>query len=63
MSHLEIVPFKKSHTFTVSMPGSKSISNRALVLASLCNCEVKLKGVLVSEDVELMKEALISMGV
>ena len=43
--------------------GSKSISNRALILAALCETEVKLQGMLESEDASLMKEALISLGV
>lgn len=47
----------------VQLPGSKSISNRALLLASLCDGEVVLDGLLKSEDTQLMLECLHSLGV
>ncbi|KAF8443895.1 aromatic amino acid family biosynthesis-like protein [Boletus edulis BED1] len=45
------------HT-TITTPGSKSISNRALVLAALSNGTVKLKNLLHSDDTQVMMAAL-----
>ncbi|KAH7890410.1 EPSP synthase-domain-containing protein [Phlebopus sp. FC_14] len=43
---------------TLTTPGSKSISNRALVLAALSNGTVKLKNLLHSDDTQVMMAAL-----
>ncbi|WP_380054373.1 3-phosphoshikimate 1-carboxyvinyltransferase [Falsihalocynthiibacter sp. SS001] len=48
---------------TVAVPGSKSITNRALLLAALSEGTTKLTGCLVSKDTELMAEALRNFGV
>ena len=63
MKVLEVTPFASECDGRIDVPGSKSISNRALILAALCETEVKLQGMLESEDASLMKEALISLGV
>lgn len=47
----------------VSPPGSKSITNRALLLAALANGTSHLSGALKSKDTELMAAALRQMGV
>jgi 3-phosphoshikimate 1-carboxyvinyltransferase len=60
---LGIKPFRKECRGSVLVPGSKSISNRALILSVLCGGKTTLKGVLRSEDVDLMIEALVSLGV
>ena len=44
------------------MPGSPSITNRALILAALADGEVKLTGALWSEDTQVMTEALQTLG-
>lgn len=44
------------------MPGSKSITNRALVLAALANGKVTLEGALWSEDTQVMVECLHKLG-
>ena len=44
-------------------PGSKSITNRALLLAALSHGTSRLTGALKSEDTARMAEALIAMGV
>lgn len=44
-------------------PGSKSITNRALLLAALAEGESRLTGALKSDDTARMAEALIAMGV
>ncbi|KAL1916766.1 uncharacterized protein VTP21DRAFT_5470 [Calcarisporiella thermophila] len=47
---------------TLSTPGSKSISNRALVLAALAQGTCRLKGLLHSDDTEVMLNALSRLG-
>lgn len=47
----------------VRLPGSKSISNRALLLAALARGETRLSNVLVSDDTHFMLEALRQLGV
>ena len=48
---------------TVQLPGSKSISNRALLLAALASGETRLKGLLDSDDTQIMRGALKVLGV
>lgn len=48
---------------TVPVPGSKSITNRVLVLAALASAPSTVRGALVSRDTELMAAALRSLGV
>ena len=48
---------------TVRLPGSKSISNRALLLAALARGETRLRGLLESDDTARMLEALRTLGV
>ena len=62
---LEIVPLMHPARGSVRVPGSKSITNRALVLAALSTnggdtCE--LRGALQSEDTEVMVLALSALG-
>ncbi|MEC8421410.1 MAG: 3-phosphoshikimate 1-carboxyvinyltransferase [Verrucomicrobiota bacterium] len=62
-STLDIIPFKNGCSGEIIIPGSKSISNRALLLAALSNCRTTLSGVLKSQDVELMIKALKTLGI
>jgi 3-phosphoshikimate 1-carboxyvinyltransferase len=48
---------------TVAVPGSKSLSNRYLVLAALADGPSTLRSLLVSRDTRLMAAALETMGV
>jgi len=48
---------------TWAVPGSKSITNRALVLAALADGETRLTGALESDDTRHMRAALTRMGV
>lgn len=48
---------------TVVVPGSKSLSNRYLILAALGSAPVRLVGLLRSRDTELMMDALRALGV
>mgnify|MGYP006191404651 FL=1 len=59
---LDIAPFVRECDAMIRVPGSKSISNRALILAALCKGKVTLEGMLKSEDVDLMLGALGLLG-
>ncbi len=60
---LEIVPLTAAPRTAVTVPGSKSITNRALVLAALAGRETcSLRGALRSEDTEVMIESLRALG-
>src|SRR6478735_8695650 len=59
---IEIVPPAHPQPVRVTIPGSKSITNRALVLAALAQGETTLKGALWSEDTEIMVDALRVLG-
>jgi 3-phosphoshikimate 1-carboxyvinyltransferase len=58
-----ITPPNRSLTGRVSPPGSKSITNRALLLAALAEGTSTLTGALKSKDTVLMARALREMGV
>ena len=47
----------------VRLPGSKSISNRMLLLAALANGKTRVKGLLDSDDTQVMLESLTRLGV
>ncbi len=47
---------------TVTLPGSKSISNRALLLAALSEGTTELDGLLDSDDTRVMRAALQALG-
>ncbi|MEY4940504.1 MAG: hypothetical protein RIQ93_2239 [Verrucomicrobiota bacterium] len=59
---LPIPPFTRATRGEITLPGSKSLTNRALLLAALCDQPVTLTGALFSEDTELMAEALRRLG-
>jgi 3-phosphoshikimate 1-carboxyvinyltransferase len=48
---------------TVRLPGSKSISNRTLLLAALAEGETDIRDLLASDDVDRMLEALTALGI
>jgi 3-phosphoshikimate 1-carboxyvinyltransferase len=48
---------------TVRLPGSKSISNRVLLLAALAAGDTKVTGLLDAEDTLVMRKALSALGV
>ena len=59
---IEIVPLNKPVRAEITVPGSKSITNRALILAALADGEVTLEGALWSEDTQIMVECLQELG-
>ena len=60
---LTIVPPRRPLSGRVIPPGSKSITNRALLLAALARGTSRLSGALKSQDTALMAAALRQMGV
>jgi 3-phosphoshikimate 1-carboxyvinyltransferase len=59
---IEIVPPAHVIQTEISVPGSKSLTNRALILAALAEGVVELRGALWSEDTELMVACLRTLG-
>src|SRR3974390_1448707 len=59
---IEIVPPTQRRQSAVVLPGSKSITNRALILAALARGPVTLRGALWSEDTQAMVECLARLG-
>jgi 3-phosphoshikimate 1-carboxyvinyltransferase len=59
---LELPPLMSAHG-TVRLPGSKSISNRVLLLAALAEGETTVRDLLHSDDTERMLDALRILGV
>ncbi|MCC6231052.1 MAG: 3-phosphoshikimate 1-carboxyvinyltransferase [Verrucomicrobiales bacterium] len=59
---IEIVPPAAPLRGTITVPGSKSITNRALVLAALSSGVTRVTGALWSEDTQVMVECLGQLG-
>jgi 3-phosphoshikimate 1-carboxyvinyltransferase len=59
---IEIIPLTAPVRAEITVPGSKSITNRALVLAALADGEVTLTGALWSEDTQVMVDCLQRLG-
>lgn len=62
MEQLRLEPIKRVEG-TVNVPGSKSLSNRALLLAAIANGETHLTNLLDSDDIRHMLSALTKLGV
>ena len=63
LSKLTILPTTAALTGRVMPPGSKSITNRALLVAALAKGTSRLSGALKSDDTRYMAQALRDMGV
>jgi 3-phosphoshikimate 1-carboxyvinyltransferase len=59
---LTIKPFEKPFQTTIAPPGSKSLTNRALIIAVLADGVSTLSNVLFAEDTEVMIGGLKSLG-
>jgi 3-phosphoshikimate 1-carboxyvinyltransferase len=57
------LPHAKDARGSLRLPGSKSISNRTLLLAALATGDTTLTGVLDSDDTRVMRGALAALGV
>src|SRR3989344_2933357 len=60
---IELIPLSKSVFAEVTIPGSKSITNRALILAALTPNVVTIQNPLMSDDTEAMIENLRALGI
>lgn len=63
MKSLSIQPLKHPVIGEVMIPGSKSVTNRALIMASLTRREVTLEHFLQSDDTEAMIDCLTQLGI
>ncbi len=59
---IEIVPPTERIRVEITVPGSKSITNRALILAALADGESVISGALWSEDTQVMVDSLQEIG-
>src|SRR3974377_530754 len=59
---IEIVPLDKPVSAEVTVPGSKSITNRALILAALAAGGGPMESGLWSEDTQIMVDCLRKLG-
>src|SRR3954467_8770591 len=59
---IEVSPPSRQKESKVVLPGSKSLTNRALILAALARKPVILRGALWSEDTQAMVECLHRLG-
>jgi len=60
--HLDLAPVARVEG-SVALPGSKSISNRTLLLAALAHGDTIVRGLLDADDVLRMREALATLGI
>jgi 3-phosphoshikimate 1-carboxyvinyltransferase len=62
MKHLDLAPVGRI-SGTLRLPGSKSISNRVLLLSALAKGKTQVRGLLDAEDTRVMLDALQKLGV
>ena len=62
MESLELKPIRRA-AGKVRLPGSKSISNRVLLLAALASGDTEVSGLLDADDTRVMRGALSKLGV
>ena len=58
----KIEPFTKPACAAIQAPGSKSITNRALLLAAMAGQKIKIFNPLVSRDSQIMAQCLKNLG-
>ncbi len=62
MDRITLTPFETPFQATITPPGSKSLTNRALIIAALADGESKLSNVLLAEDTKVMIAGLRALG-
>ena len=62
VDELEIVPLAHPLAASIRVPGSKSITNRALLLAAMAGGRSILSGVGLNDDTRRMAAALVTLG-
>ncbi|MBW8882109.1 MAG: hypothetical protein JF615_12025, partial [Asticcacaulis sp.] len=60
---VRLVPPKGSLSGRIALPGSKSITNRVLLIAALADGKSEISGALKSDDTSYMARALGQLGV
>lgn len=63
MKSIKISPLVKSVNSSITIPGSKSYTNRALILASLTDSPVRILNPLISDDTTAMTNCLKTLGI
>ncbi|MEQ1518731.1 MAG: 3-phosphoshikimate 1-carboxyvinyltransferase [Usitatibacteraceae bacterium] len=61
IAHIDVGPYRHAQG-VVHLPGSKSISNRTLLLAAFCRDRTTVKGLLKSDDTKVMLAAVAQLG-
>ena len=61
LEYLDVGPYRRA-AGSIRLPGSKSISNRTLLLAALCADRTVVNGLLKSDDTDVMINALRKLG-
>lgn len=62
-AEIQIAPIAEPVDFSIRPPGSKSLSNRALICAAMADGQSRLTGLLDSEDTQVMFRALRQLGI
>jgi 3-phosphoshikimate 1-carboxyvinyltransferase len=62
VTDIALTPFERPFRATIAPPGSKSLTNRALVIAALADGVSTLSNVLIADDTEVMIEGLQALG-
>ena len=62
MSDVAVTPLRRPFDATVTPPGSKSLTNRALVLAALADGPCRISNVLLADDSAVMLDGLRRLG-
>ena len=62
MEYLDLTPVTRA-SGTIKLPGSKSISNRTLLLAALSAGQTRITDLLDSDDTRVMLAALKALGI
>lgn len=63
VEQLDVAPFSAPAQGAIVVPGSKSLSNRALLLAALAQGKTQLKGILKSDDTYWCIDSLQKLGI
>lgn len=62
MTDITLTPFARPFRAAIAPPGSKSLTNRALVIAALAGGDSTLSNVLIADDTEVMLDGLKRLG-
>lgn len=60
--YARVAPGHPSPSWSVEVPGSKSLTNRALLLAAVADGTSRLANTLVADDTLVMRDALVALG-